>query len=297
MRRALGFALILSVAVPLCAGNRNGYHHDRSISISTDDWQPVTRCDQIQVRNDDERVPMIEQEIPVGNIRTLRVRPPQNGGVRVVGTDDRNYSIKACKAAFYGQRANDISVGFSGDELSAKIPDDIDAVVFFLVRAPRNASLDLEARNGEIGIQDVSGTVKVSTTNGPISLKNVSGSVDADAINGPISFSGGAGDIKLNAQNGPISIKLDGTTWTTGSLEAHTQNGPMSLKLPSGYRSGVVVESDGHGPMSCRAEACRSAKRTWDDDDTDSRRIELGSGPTVVRLSTRNGPVSVRERD
>jgi hypothetical protein len=47
--------------------------------------------------------------------------------------------------------------------------------------------------------------------------------------------------------------------------------------------------------VSCRSEACREARRTWDDEE--SRKIELGSGATVVRLSTVNGPVSVRDND
>ena len=65
--------------------------------------------------------------------------------------------------------------------------------------------------------------------------------------------------------------------------------------MPSSFRSAVVVESEGRGPVSCRAEACRQARRTWDDED--NRRIEFGSGPAVVHLSTVNGPVSVREYD
>jgi len=43
--------------------------------------------------------------------------------------------------------------------------------------------------------------------------------------------------------------------------------------------------------MRCAGAACDAARRTWDDG---GKRIELGEGPAVVRLSTRNGPVSVR---
>jgi hypothetical protein len=298
MRRLLAIVLTLA-AVPFFASYRNGYRdhrgHGRTVSISTDDDnEAVTRCSQIDVRYDGDRVPVIEQSVPVSGVRTLRVRPPQNGGVRVVGWDQATYSVTACKATFIGRDARDITIEFRGDELTANVPDDTDAVVYFLVRTPRNASLDLEAYNGELGVQDFNGKLTAHTTNGPISLKQVSGTVDADAQNGPISLSGGSGVVKLEAQNGPISIKLDGASWANGSLDARTQNGPMSLKLPSDYRSGVVVQSDGHGPMSCHAEACRQAHRTWDDDAP--RRIELGSGTTAVRLSTVNGPVSVRER-
>src|SRR5207244_4069771 len=83
-----------------------------------------------------------------------------------------------------------------------------------------------------------------------------------------------SGTVKLDAQNGPISVKLNGQSWPSGTLEAHAHNGPLSLKLPAGYRSGVVVESDGHGPVSCHAEACRNARRSYDDDDNMPRRIE-----------------------
>ena len=49
----------------------------------------------------------------------------------------------------------------------------------------------------------------------------------------------------------------------------------LTSRRAASFRSGVVVESEGRGPVSCRAEACRQARRTWDDED--NRRIELGS--------------------
>jgi DUF4097 and DUF4098 domain-containing protein YvlB len=299
MRRSLAILLSLA-ALSLFAGDhggRHGYRNGRNVSISTstDDDEQVTRCDQIRVSYDGDRVPMVEESVPVSGLRSLRVRPPQNGGVRVVGSNQSSYSVKACKATFLGRDARDIRVDLRGDELSASVPDDTDAVVYFLVSAPRNASLNLEAENGEIGVQDFTGTLTAHTTNGPISLKAVNGTIDAEAQNGPIAFSGGSGTVKLESHNGPVTIKLDGNAWQGGGLDAHSQNGPVSLKLPNNYRSGVVVESNGHGPMSCHAEACRQASRPWDDDSP--RRIELGSGPAMVRVSTNNGPVSVRERD
>src|SRR5207253_49023 len=102
------------------------------------------------------------------------------------------------------------------------------------------------------------GTVNARAQNGPISVKDSSGTLDITTVNGPISFAGDSGNVKLRATNGPISVKLHGTAWTAGTLNAETQNGPMSLKLPRGYGSGVVVESDGNGPVTCRAEACRN---------------------------------------
>jgi len=297
MRRSLVPAVLILITVPLFAGYSGDRHrgHSRNISTRTDDGEPLTRCDQIEVRYDGERVPVVEENVPVSGLRTLKVRPPKNGGVRVAGSNDSGFSVKACKAVFFDNNARDIRIDVRSGEVSADVPDDNDAVVYFLVRAPRNGNLDLEAYNGEIGVQDFDGTLNAHTTNGPISLKDVRGTIDADAKNGPISFTGGSGKVPLAAENGPISINLDGNSWQNGSLDAHSHNGPVSLRMPNDYRSGIVVESDGYGPMSCRAEACRQARRPWNDDEP--RRVELGSGPTAVRLSTKNGPVSIKERD
>ena len=260
MRRSLLVLLFVIAAIPLAAGRHNGYYHGgRGLSVSTDDWEPITRCSQIDVTYDGNHINMVEEDIPVGSVRSLRIRPSHNGGVIVIG-DSSSYSVKACKAAYLGGSSESIRIGAHGDNISADFPDDVGAVVYFLVHTPRDGSVDLEASNGPITVRDL--------TNGTINART---------------------------QNGPISVNLDGNFWSNGSLDASTHNGPLSLKIPSGYRSGVVVESDGRGPVSCRAEACRDSKRTWDDED--NRRIELGSGPQAVHLSTVNGPVSVKERD
>ena len=63
--------------------------------------------------------------------------------------------------------------------------------------------------------------------------------------------------------------------------------------VPNGYQSGFVVESRNYAPMSCQASICDNARKTWDDNN---RRIEYGVGPAMIRLSTVNGPVSVRDQ-
>ena len=53
----------------------------------------------------------------------------------------------------------------------------------------------------------------------------------------------------------------------------------MKLQIPSGYKSGVILESDGDGPFQCHSSVCSEGRKTWDDD---RKRIEFGSGPTLV---------------
>ena len=252
MPRLLFSICALALAIP-CSASHYG---SQNMSLSVDDWNQVTSCNQVSVKFDDGRAVRAEEVLPTAGLTSLKIDSARNGGIHVVGTDANGYSVTACKAADVEETLRGITTRISGNEISANGPDSGSWTVFFLVRSPRNATLDLESHNGPIGLDHVIGTVMARATNGPISLKGSSGTMDISTQNGPISLGGGSGTMKLNATNGPISVKFDGTSWD-GDLEAHTQNGPLSVKVPRGFRSGMVVQSDGHGPVNCRAEACR----------------------------------------
>lgn len=218
-----------------------------------------------------------------------------NAAVTVAGGAS-TYEITVCKAAEREQDLAAISVRLDGNELEATGPDEHRWQASYFIRVPSGADLDLSAKNGPLSIRDVVGTVVARSHNGPLSLKNVDGNVDAETRNGPISVSGGSGEMKVSATNGPLSVKLAGASWN-GTLDASTQNGPLSVSVPRGFASGVVVEARGRGPIACNADACnRRAMRVDDGDWNDEpRRIELGSGPVNVRLSTVNGPVTIKD--
>lgn len=307
MRRLSLVPALIALAIPIAAvsGPYHGHseYSNHGLSVSIDDWEDVRDCSALHVRYNDRNVPVIEENVPVSSLRSLKVRSDRNGSIRVIGTTASTYAVKACKASALGN-ANDIRVNVSGNEVSAeRFENDARSIVYFLVFAPRNATLDLDATNGPISIDGVDGSVTAHALNGPIAVKASSGTLDINTQNGPISFAGNSGTVKLRATNGPISVKLDGSAWTTGSLDASTENGPLSLKVPADYRSGVHVETDGNSPVSCRGAACRAAKKAYaesneDDDDYGPRwprRIDLGSGARAVSLSTHNGPVSVKE--
>jgi hypothetical protein len=295
MRR---FLTLLSVffllAVPAFA---HGHGRHGNVSINIDNDGEVTDCDDIRVRFDGERAQMVSEDVPFTG-RSLELRNEQHGGIHVTGWTGSTYQVRVCKATAPGADASAVRVTASGNKISAEGPDQDRWIVYYIVRAPRNAVLDLYSTNGGIGIDDVNGTVTARAINGPVSVKNSSGTIEATTTNGPISFGGSEGTVKLTATNGPVSVKLDGTGWNSGSLDASTKNGPVSLKLPRGYRSGIVVEALGHGPVTCRAEGCLERRRHVDDDHDDRpRRIELGSGPQMIRLATTNGPVSIKEAE
>src|ERR1043165_1085641 len=291
MRRFIAAAALL-IAPAVFA-----HDHSQNVSITTDDYDQVTSCSQIRVTFDGEPAVRAEEELPVGNLRSLKINSDKNGGVRVEGWDQPRYAVTVCKAAASSSVLSRLSARVSGDTVTTDGPDENRWVAYLLVRAPRNATLDVDGTNGPIGLYHVNGTLTVHAQNGPVSLKDSSGTIDATTVNGPISLSGGSGNVKICATNGPLSGKRNGARWD-GSLEATTQNGPLSLKLPRNYGSVVDLNMKGHGPISCKADACRDIKRSWHDDDNDMpRQLTFGSGARNVSLSTVNGPVVVKEAD
>jgi len=286
-KACLAFTLFLAASA-LSAGHRG-------VSVTIDDGRNPSRCEDLSITFDGDRGERAQEavRIPETPGQTLRVRVPDHSGLRVVGSDRSDVEILACKAALSAADLPRISVVQRGGEVSVDGPAGDAWVAYLLISAPRGAALDLDAESAPIGLRGLFGRVTARTLNGPISLRDCPGEIDAEAENGPIHVSGSGGNLRLRTSNGPIGVALSGTEWSGAGLDASATNGPVDLVIPAGYRSGTVVESLGHSPFRCRGAACDQARRTWDDRDG-SKRIELGEGPAIVRLSTKNGPVSVR---
>jgi hypothetical protein len=263
----------------------------QNVNVNTGD-ETLERCDQIEVTYDSGPAVRAEQRlsVAVADAPALTVSPPENGGVHVVGWDRAEYAITVCKAGQTAAAVQRVDVSVRGGVVSTTGPSSGRWVVYLIVKAPTHADLTLETANGPISVTGVSGSIRARTTNGPIGLKESGGRIDARAQNGPVSFSGRGGEVSLTAVNGPINIRLDGDRWQDGSLAARADNGPVDLRVAETYQSGVRVESSGHSPWSCKGEACRAGRKDWDDR---GRSVELGTGPTVVRISSANGPVSI----
>lgn len=293
MRSTMMSLAVFAFAATLTAGGgHHGGHGRMNISFEGGD---AGDCSALNVRIDGERAAVVAEDVPFHG-SALRVRAEEGrGGIRVAGSRGGTYAISVCKAVASGVDPASVRTVLSGNEISVTGPEGDRWAAWFLISAPRGASLDLRASNGPITIADFHGTIDAEAVNGPVTVKNSSGTINAATINGPVTLKGGSGNVKLQATNGPVTVKLDGTTWD-GTLEASTQNGPATLKVPSGFRSGALVEALGHGPVSCRGEVCGSQRLDEPfDRHNRPRRIEFGSGPRVVRIATVNGPLSVRE--
>jgi hypothetical protein len=251
-------------------------------------------CDGRNFRWNDRAAFVEKQTIDASTLRSLELSV-ENAPVSVRGGSPAGYSIEVCKAAAIASDLPLIRVTFTGGQLEAQGPKGHEWQVAYMIRAPRGADINLTTENGPLAFRDVEGTISARATNGPLALNGVSGLVDAQSVNGPISVRGGSGTMKVRASNGPLSIHLSGSSWVGGTLDAATENGPVTLKLPRGYGSGVVVETNGRGPVSCKAEGCENATPAGADRwSNEPRRFELGRGAQAVHIETNNGPLTIK---
>ncbi len=285
----------LAIALALVIISTAGASAHENFSINGED------CSARNFRWNDNAAFVAKETIDGRGLRSIKANVT-HAPVSVIGDSTGGYSIDVCKAAARAEDLSAIRVTLDGDELRATGPDNSRWTVVYRIHVPRNAEVEIDAKNGPVSFRDVDGKVVARSSNGPLSLKNVSGNIDATTTNGPISVHGGSGTMKVQASNGPLSVQLDGNSWLGGTLNASTKNGPLSVKIPRGYNSGVVVESSGRGPLSCRAEGCGQWRAARNDDDHDgwdgnrrARRIELGNGRADVHLSTVNGPVTIKD--
>lgn len=292
MYRTAALAGVLALAL----GPSHPAEQSRRINLEAAD------CSTINQMFGDYEVARAEQHASVPVTGTLQIRPDANGGVRVVRGSGGVFAVTACIAAGARSRADaqaaadNVRLLVEGNRVRVTGSETGDRVrswsVQLIVAAPDGASIDAETSNGPIGVAGLSGDFTLRASNGPISLDDVGGTVKARAANGPISVAGGQGTYDVETSNGPISVRLAGTRWD-GRLDARASNGPLTVSVPSNYQSGVEISSSYSSPWSCRAQACRSGNRDWDER---SRTLRLGLDPVVVKLSTVNGPVTVNER-
>lgn len=298
LRRATNIiGILVWTAVALSAWAYGRLPRAVVVTMSTRADEMVASCADLHVTFDHHEavVQSEERTITRGDAPTLRVAAESNGSVQIQGWEGEAYAVTLCKAVEEGRDAEallgQIHLSFEGGQLGVVGPSSHDRWSgHLLIRAPKAASLEVEAKNEPLSVHDVNGQVKVRSQNGPVTISGCSGELDSTTQNGPLTLEGNSGKQMVRAQNGPVTVTLSGEGWNGGGLEAHATNGPIRLEIPSGYRSGVVLESEGRGPFECSGAVCSEGRRTWDDEH---KRMEFGTTPAVVRVSTVNGPVSV----
>ena len=219
------------------------------------------------------------RELRIDPVDFLDVDGGQNGGVEIIGWSQSEILIEARVWA----RARD-------DAQARELVDDIRVLVergrvhaegprrgsrreslgvSYVIHAPHETDLELNAQNGGISISDVRGAIDFGTQNGGVHLSGLSGEVHG------------------RTQNGGVTVELDGDRWQGRELDVETQNGGVTVVIPEGFsadfETGTVNGSlDLDFPLTIQG---RISKRI---------RTTLGEGGPSVRVVTTNGGVKLR---
>jgi DUF4097 and DUF4098 domain-containing protein YvlB len=275
----------------------------RASNISTTSYENATsdNCsDHFQLHQGEFATVVSGEETRMIANQPLSIRAEKNGGIRVTTWDGPEFSVKLCKqvAADNESEARKIldetKLAVEGPAVSVAAPDGpnhSNVATLLLVKAPRDASVNLKVKHGGASLYRFSGTAEAETTNGGISLKNSTGKLTVRAKNGGVSIRDCGGDVSATVANGGVSIALP-ERWEGKGLEAHTQNGGLSISIPENFSSGLEVVTAEHVGLVCRGTACQNAQKT---SANGRQTLRLGSGEPQIRATTQNGGVVIKD--
>jgi hypothetical protein len=265
MRRLLA---LLLVAAPAAA---------QDPSRAAAEW--LDDCRNGRWGGDDARACAV-REVTLPRRARLAVDGGRNGGIQVHGWDRDEVRLVARLQAQAGRDAD-------ARALLERIRVDTDGVIradgprmdgdrgswsaSFDLYVPRRTDLELETENGGIRVSDVDARVRFTAGNGGVTLTDL------------------AGDVQGTTRNGGLQVALGGGRWQGAGLDVRTGNGGVRLAIPSGYDAELETGTV-NGPFEVDFPMTVSGRigRTL--------RTRLGEGGAPVRVSTTNGPVSIRRR-
>ncbi|WP_338874075.1 DUF4097 family beta strand repeat-containing protein [Spirosoma sp. SC4-14] len=166
-----------------------------------------------------------------------------HGSIRVMGTTGKDIIIDAVTSARKGDRDDKADASASGMkrisntggmDLRAEEKDNQVKVhsdswkrpVDLTIKVPQRCSLKLNTiNNGEITVDNVTGTLEISNVNGAIQLSNISGSAVANTVNGNLVAS-----FKTIDNDVPMAFS--------------TLNGTIDVTFPATLKAAVKLKSD-----------------------------------------------------
>jgi hypothetical protein len=211
----------------------------------------------------------------VGASSTNHIEPGMNGSIRLHGWNQSDVLVRACVYAAARSEsdahalASQIAIVQGPGEIKPRGPEPNDHQhwsVSYEVWAPTSSNFKLEAFNGSIAVQAVTGNVDFHTENGSVRLDQVAGEVNGGTTNGSLAI-----DVAGNSHN----------------IRASTTNGSIRLNLPENY-SAKVEASTVNGRVHCDFDAARIS-----DINGKITSLVLGAGGPVIEARTVNGSIHI----
>jgi DUF4097 and DUF4098 domain-containing protein YvlB len=299
MRKLIVFGLALPLCIGLAGAGEQRTSHSSTFTMNDNSSSDDCR-DHLHIGDGDYRSNVRDEEVKTVSNQPLTITAEHNGGIEVTTWDKAEVSLKLCKQV----SADDENEGrkllaetrleINGSQISVHAPEgnhhSLGTVL--LVKAPKDANLNLNVRNGGVSLSGFTGTAEAHAQNGGISFRRSSGKLTAEAENGGISIKDCGGEVSAKVENGGLSITLP-DHWEGKGLEAHARNGGLVVSVPKNFNGGLEVVASEHTSIICKDDICKAGERTW---DNGHKLFRMGGTNPQVRASTDNGGIVIEER-
>ncbi|MGC2696876.1 MAG: hypothetical protein WA738_13910 [Candidatus Angelobacter sp.] len=295
--------LVLGLVLPMCALSARAQQqrnwHNTGVTINDDASSDDCR-DHLRMGDGDFKSIVHGEEAKTVVNQPLTIKAEHNGGIQVTTWDKPDFGLKLCKQVAADNEAEgqrllaETHFEINGSNISVHTPDQgpHSLGTVLLVKAPKNANLNLSVRNGGVSLNGFTGTAEAHAQNGGISFARSSGKLTAQAENGGISIKDCGGDVSAKVENGGLSITLP-ERWEGKGLEAHSQNGGLVVSVPKNFAGGLEIESSEHTSLICKDNACNAGEQTW---DGGHKLFRMGGSNPQVRATMENGGIVIKER-
>ena len=299
MKKLIALCLALPLFMVLARAGEHPNWHSSTVTMNDDSASDDCR-DHLRVGDNDYRSNVRDEETKTVPNQPLTITAEHNGGIQVTTWDKPEVSLKLCKQIAVDDENEgrkllaETRLEINGAKISIHTPekDQHSLGTLLLVKAPRNADLNLNVRNGGVSLTNFTGTAEAHAENGGISFKRSTGKLTGQAQNGGISIKDCGGEVSARVENGGLSIALP-ERWEGKGLDAHTRNGGLVVSLPKTFNGGLEVVASEHTSIICKDNACDAGERTW---DGRHKLFRIGGANPQVRATTENGGIVIKDR-
>lgn len=250
-----------------------------------------------------------------------------NGAIEVHSWDRQEVEVEIEKRAMEQAVVDGMTVTAEqqGDRIVVKVSapprrefDGIQVGVHFgpsarlIVAMPRDSELEAVSRDGSITVEDLSGTIRLTTSDGSIRATRLAGEIVArsgdgsirmERIEGKLDLETDDGSITLEARptalrartsDGTIRLDVDPDAVMAEDWDVQTADGSVTLTLPPSFNAEIDAETrDG----SVRASHPSLSGETRDGESRQERRRTLkgtlGTGGRTLKVRTGDGTIRI----
>ena len=182
------------------------------------------------------------------------------------------------------------------------------------VAVPRQSQLAAKSGDGSITVEDVNGTIAITTSDGSvrgnrlagnITVRSGDGSIRMDRIEGKLDLETEDGSIGLEAKpsalrartaDGSIRLEIQPDSAMTEDWDIQTADGSVTLTLPAGFNGQLDAETR-DGAVRSRHSGVSNEAREGEDRDERRRTLKatLGTGGRVLKVRSGDGTIRIED--